>query len=215
MTTNTSLLRQPIRVEKPASQPDATTPPEHAKLSRREFLTYAWGTALVLLTAESAATSYLFLYPRFRAGEFGGKFGLGTAAVLPDVNAAPLPNSDGKFWLVNTEEGPKAIYMVCTHLGCLYKWSEQHERFECPCHGSTFARNGDYICGPAPRSLDQFVVEVKANDELIATTTEAETVIVPPSIKGTEVQLVVNTGKRLMGKPKNLSPVNDQGVCNA
>jgi len=204
-----------MRLAKIATQPDGASQPDRATLSRREFLTYAWGTALVLLTAQSAATSYLFLYPRFRAGEFGGKFGLGTATALPGTDAAPLPNSDGKFWLVNTEEGPKAIYMVCTHLCCLYKWSEQHGRFECPCHGSTFARNGDYICGPAPRSLDQFVVEVQANEEVVAATSETATVIVPPSIKGTEVQLIVNTGKRLMGKAKTLSPVNDQGVCNA
>ena len=213
MTTNSERLRQPIRSD--PVQSDVAINTEGAKLSRREFLTYAWGTALVLLTAESAATSYLFLYPRFRAGEFGGKFGLGDATTLPDAKAAPLPNSNGKFWLVNTEEGPKAIYMVCTHLGCLYKWSEAHERFECPCHGSTFARNGDYICGPAGRSLDQFVVEVTSNGAVVGSTTEQGGQIVPPSLPSTEVQLVVNTGKRLLGNAKNLSPANDQSVCNA
>lgn len=213
MTTNNPLLRQSTH-NNPMPSAEVVDK-ERAKLSRREFLTYAWGTALVLLTAESAATSYLFLYPRFRAGEFGGKFGLGAATTFPEVGAAPVPNSGGKFWLVNTEEGPKAIYMVCTHLGCLYKWSEQNERFECPCHGSTFARNGDYICGPAGRSLDQFVVEVTANGELVGSTTALDGNIVPPSIPGTEVELVVNTGKRIMGNSKDLSPVNDQAVCNA
>ena len=48
--------------------------------------------------------------------------------------------------------------MVCTHLGCLYKWAQSNNRFECPCHGSKFSREGFYIEGPAPRSLDTFLV---------------------------------------------------------
>ena len=54
--------------------------------------------------------------------------------------------------------------MVCTHLGCLYKWEPSNSRFECPCHGSKFSREGHYIEGPAPRSLDQFVIKVKEGD---------------------------------------------------
>ena len=57
MTTNSSILRQPIHID--PTQSDAVANKESAKLSRREFLTYAWGTALVLLTAESAATRRL------------------------------------------------------------------------------------------------------------------------------------------------------------
>ncbi|MCB0065333.1 MAG: Rieske 2Fe-2S domain-containing protein, partial [Caldilineaceae bacterium] len=151
MTTNTTALQTPLM------QPDVTQPErsqeeiERAMMNRREFLTYAWGAALAILAAETAATSYLFLAPRFRAGEFGGKFLLGAASSMPTTDTAPIPNSDGKFWLVNTEEGTRAIYMVCTHLGCLYKWNDERDRFECPCHGSVFTREGDYVKGPAPR----------------------------------------------------------------
>jgi len=68
---------------------------------------------------------------------------------------------------------------------------------------------------PAGRSLDQFVVEVTSNGELVSSTTEQAGNIVPPSIEGAEVQLVINTGKRIMGNAKHLSPVNDQAICNA
>lgn len=140
-----------------AAQEDAKAIQAQAEMSRRELLTYSWGVALGLLTVETLAASYLFMYPRFRAGEFGGKFFL-QESELPSNDAAPVPETEGKFWLINTDEGPKAFYMVCTHLGCLYKWEPANWRFECPCHGSKFDKEGFYIEGPAPRSLDTFEI---------------------------------------------------------
>ncbi len=127
---------------------------EEIAVNRREFLTYAWGAAVGLLVAQTGAASYLFLSPRFRVGEFGGKIGVGAAAALPMIGAAPEQQPDGKFWLVNTEAGPRALYMVCTHLGCLYKWNDEDGRFRCPCHGSEFSREGRLVKGPATRGLD-------------------------------------------------------------
>ena len=184
-----------------------------AALNRREFLTYAWGATMGLLAAEGGAASFLYLYPRFRAGEFGGKFNIGSAATLPTEDAAPQANTAGKFWLVNTQAGPKALYMVCTHLGCLYKWNQQNSHFECPCHGSTFSREGDYICGPAPRSLDQFEVEMVDNEVVAGSTLTAGASIVPPLVTESSMAVRVNTGKRIRGTTKSRSPAQDQEVC--
>jgi cytochrome b6-f complex iron-sulfur subunit len=161
------------------------TPEQRARkeMNRREFLTYAWGGALALLLLESGALTYFFMYPRFKAGEFGGKFFIGPESALPATDVPPEPYTAGKFWLVNTvDEGPKALYMVCTHLGCLYKWAESNNRFECPCHGSKFSREGFYIEGPAPRSLDTFPVTIE------------------------EGLVVVDTGKKVLGAPATESP---------
>lgn len=182
-------------------------------MNRREFLLYTWGAALTLLCVEGLGMSYLFLAPRFRAGEFGGKFALGEAVALPAATEAPQANTAGKFWLINTKAGPKALYMVCTHLGCLYKWDAQANYFRCPCHGSTFSREGDYICGPASRSLDQFVVEVIQNEQIITSTTEAADAIQPPTAIPADAQIIINTGKRLRGQPSEQSVVRDQRVC--
>ncbi|MCB0060803.1 MAG: Rieske 2Fe-2S domain-containing protein [Caldilineaceae bacterium] len=152
-----------------------------AEMTRREFITYAWGAALGLLAVETGLMSYFFMYPRFRAGEFGGQFFL-TQADVPSLEAAPVPETAGKFWLVNTDEGPRALYMVCTHLGCLYKWEASNNRFECPCHGSKFSKDGFYIEGPAPRSLDQF------------------------EITGENAEVIVDTGKKIVGSPATESP---------
>jgi cytochrome b6-f complex iron-sulfur subunit len=173
---------RPAPKPKPEAEPvaPAVSPEE---MNRREFLTYAWGAALGLLSLEAGVGSFLFMYPRFRAGEFGGKFFIGPETALPDPSTPPQPNTSGKFWLVRTEDGsPKAIYMVCTHLGCLYKWEESNGRFECPCHGSKFTHDGFYIEGPAPRSLDYFEIAIENGE------------------------VVVDTGAKITGAPSTESP---------
>lgn len=47
--------------------------------------------------------------------------------------------------------GTFAISTTCTHLGCIVKPTAQG--FECPCHGSRFAKDGSVTRGPAPKAL--------------------------------------------------------------
>ncbi|MFN8468228.1 MAG: Rieske 2Fe-2S domain-containing protein [Caldilineaceae bacterium] len=180
----TAVAAGPLLVAAPPVFVEETAEQKARKaMNRREFLTYAWGAALGLLVLEVGAGMFGFMYPRFKAGEFGGKFFLGPVSSLPPTDAPPQPDTAGKFWLVNTtDEGPKALYMVCTHLGCLYKWAQSNNRFECPCHGSKFSREGFYIEGPAPRSLDTFLV---AEENGVVT---------------------VDTGKKTLGQPSAESP---------
>ena len=175
-------------------------------INRREFLAYAYGGALSLLTLEGGLATYQFMYPRFREGEFGGEFNLGAATVLPQVGIDPEGNTTGKFWLINTDDGPRALYMVCTHLGCLYKWEPSNNRFECPCHGSKFSREGFYIEGPAPRSLDQFIIKVVQDGSVVAETADQGDLVAAPAVPAPDAEIVVDTGKRLPGKAAADSP---------
>ena len=95
--------------------------------------------------------------------------------------------------------------MVCTHLGCLYKWSETDSRFECPCHGSKFTADGNYIEGPAPRALDQFEIEILEDGAVVAATEETNERIVAPHLTSPDGIVTVNTGKRILGKPASES----------
>ena len=179
----TTTLTPTIATYAPPFVEDSPEVKARKAMTRREFMTYAWGGALGLLVLQSTAGLFFFMMPRFKAGEFGGVFYLGPESSMPPTDAPPQANVAGKFWLVNTtDEGTKAIYMVCTHLGCLYKWEQANNRFECPCHGSKFTREGLYIEGPAPRSLDTFMVTVENGE------------------------VAVDTGKKTLGAPAAESP---------
>ena len=128
---------------------------------------------MALFLAEGGGAVLWFAVPRFKAGEFGGVFTLDLAK-LPPSDAAPTAFDAGRFWLVNvgpttgadprhpagqaTRPGVLAIYKVCVHLGCIYDWKPTNNRFECPCHGSKYLKDGTRVHGPANRNLDRFVV---------------------------------------------------------
>ncbi len=176
-----------------------TSPSEPTPLSvnRREFLNYAWGASIMLFMAEMGVVTYLYAMPRFKEGEFGGTFTLDVSAVPPQ-GAPPVDNPDGRFWISHTPEGVKALYKVCTHLGCLYKWVGSNNRFECPCHGSKFEADGTYIEGPAPRDLDQFAVTaLDAAGNPVATSDDGSPLPLPPDT----VEIKVDTGEKIRGKP--------------
>lgn len=160
-------------------------------ISRREFLYYAWAGSMALLLAETSGLLIWFGLPRFRAGEFGGTF---TLKAVPFPDMAPEDHPEGKFWLSNTDEGVVALYKVCTHLGCLYKWVDVNQRFECPCHGSKFELNGKYIEGPAPRSLDRFEMTIVTTSGTFTTNTVGDPIQVDASSIS---EIRIDTGKRI------------------
>ncbi len=174
-----------------------------APVTRREFLNYAFLGSLGIFIVALTGATFIFALPRFGAGEFGGVFTLGLAGeVIPSTEAAPAPNSPARSWISNTEAGVIALYNVCVHLGCLYGWQEVTNRFECPCHGSKYQKDGTYIEGPAPRSLDRFVINFydPANPDgpPIATTNATGD---PLPIPSPNALMKVNTGSIIQGKP--------------
>jgi cytochrome b6-f complex iron-sulfur subunit len=174
---------------------------EKMKMNRREFLNFAWLASLGFITLNMAGITYFFALPRFREGEFGGVSTLGTVGSLPPEGTPPVNNPALKLWLTRPPQGVLAIYKVCTHLGCLYGWSDQENRFLCPCHGSQFAYDGEFIQGPAPRDLDRFVLQAidPATNQVIAESTDGEPLPVPDD---PNVIIRVDTGRRVDGKPK-------------
>ncbi len=71
-------------------------------VSRREFLNYVWAGSLAIFMAASGGAMLAFAMPRFKEGEFGGTFTVGTVAEkLPAPDSPPVNYPDLKFWLVN------------------------------------------------------------------------------------------------------------------
>ncbi len=196
-------------------------------LSRREFLYYVWAASMALFLAEGGGAVLWFAVPRFKPGEFGGLIQLDLDK-LPPPDSAPQPFDAGRFWLVNvgpqaaddprhpagpaTRPGVLAIYKVCVHLGCLYAWKPTNDRFECPCHGSKYLKDGTRVRGPANRNLDRFVIQaLDVDGHVLAATPQGDAnhdpaagapIALPP---GTAA-LQIDTGRRVKGRDSGGPP---------
>lgn len=123
--------------------------------------------------------------------------GAAVCAVLPgcaSVAATPVTPVDGAvrltlqdfpqllgpagFLLLSPAGGPSPIYVlaladgeyaalspVCTHLGCTV--DVVGARLLCPCHGSTYDREGNVLRGPAERALQRFPVMLTTGGQLV------------------------------------------------
>jgi cytochrome b6-f complex iron-sulfur subunit len=130
--------------------------------SRRSFTRNAALGSALIITAEIAAGTVYLLWPN-KTGAFGGEITVDGSSV-PEVDGEPFRFSEGKFYIVNTEdEGVIALYWKCVHLGCTVPWVAGSHQFICPCHGSVYDYDGSRISGPAPRGLDHMPVTV--NDD--------------------------------------------------
>jgi cytochrome b6-f complex iron-sulfur subunit len=200
-------------------------------MTRREFLYYIWGASIVLLTAETIGLLIWSLIPRFREGEFGGRFVVPIDS-LPEQNSPPANFADGRFWLsnLNTDQpndlmypapgdnvpliGAVAIYKVCTHLGCIYSWTPANDRFECPCHGSKYRLDGRRIESPAPRTLDRFKMYALAEDKttVLAESPLSDDFYAPMEVPDGTAFLSIDTGDKKLG-PSQVLLCDFSGTC--
>jgi len=72
-----------------------------------------------------------------------------------------LQDQDGSYWI--------ALYQRCVHLGCTVPFHGECGSFKCPCHGSHYNISGEFIEGPAPRSLDRFQITFEGENIVVNT----------------------------------------------
>ena len=198
-----------------------TIAPPAVPITRREFLYYVWGASIALFMAEMGGAFIWFALPRFKEGEFGGVITL-PISDLPTPDSGPKDLPDVRIWLVNigdtrvgdnrqpgdytVKPGVRALYKICVHLGCLYKWVPTNDRFECPCHGSKYLASGSRIDGPATRNLDSFPIEFV--DDAGNVVAQSGTIGAGNSEEGGAVEIPaeavairIDTGQRVEGAP--------------
>ena len=190
-------------------------------LTRREFLYYTWAASMALFTAEAGGALLWYALPRFKPGEFGSTFTL-PVENLPPPDSPPLAFDAGRFWLLNlgpqtvndplhpdgftTQTGLLALYKVCVHLGCLYRWEDTLGRFKCPCHASQYLGDGTRVHKPATRDLDKFLIQAIDEQGNVLAATQLGDADADPAV-GQAIQLppgavaiTIDTGKRIRGR---------------
>ncbi|HVB59593.1 MAG TPA: Rieske 2Fe-2S domain-containing protein [Ktedonobacteraceae bacterium] len=92
----------------------------------------------------------------------GTKFLLSSSNLTDQfVSETVIKDSDGSYWIM--------LYQRCVHLGCTVPFRDDCDSFKCPCHGSHYNIDGEYLDGPAPRSLDRFAFSFNGTDVMVDT----------------------------------------------
>ena len=140
----------------------STTPPA----SRRRFLRWLLGFAVVSALASVAAPVAAFLVPpKSTAAGSGGKVPAGKVADIPPGNGKVVPMGSKPVIVLNTEQGIVAYSAICTHLGCIVAFDDLNGTIVCPCHDGRFnPATGAVVSGPPPAPLPPVTVSVEGDD---------------------------------------------------
>lgn len=135
---------------------------EPEPIPRRDFLGLAGLWTAGIAVVGSILGMGMLTKPRVLP-ESGTRFRIGSADQYPVGTETIL--TEHKTQIVSDDRGIAAISLVCTHLGCIVKPTE--EGYACPCHGSKFGKKGQVTKGPAPSPLRWFEVSMAADGGLL------------------------------------------------
>ena len=114
------------------------------EIERRSFLSRMWKWGFALVALAGAWTSWDILQPASPSG-FGGKIKNGDASTISSTSVETV--AEAQAYVTKNGDEVVALWWRCPHLGCRVPWCESAGEFECPCHGSTFNRLGEYRSG--------------------------------------------------------------------
>jgi cytochrome b6-f complex iron-sulfur subunit len=136
-------------------------------MSRRELLQKLGWAGVFALIGGTGYASLRFIRPGVLY-EPPGIFEAGTPDDYTEESVSDIWSEEQNVWMVRSREGLYALISSCTHLGCGLDWSESEQLFKCPCHGSTFTREGDVVSGPAPEPLYRAPLKLLPDGKILA-----------------------------------------------
>jgi Rieske Fe-S protein len=148
------------------------------RVDRRGFLGYAAIalTGLVAIVGAAAAAAFLAAPALKRDEEGAGQWtpvdgGEPKSADAPERRTVVVPGNAGWattattygiFVDAKTSGEPVAFSARCPHEGCQVGWSADRSIYLCPCHDSSWTREGERLGGPTKRGLDP--LELRTRD---------------------------------------------------
>lgn len=79
--------------------------------------------------------------------------GLSPEDLRPGHGGVVSVNGDKVALYVDESGKALALSARCQHMGCTVDWNEAEKTWDCPCHGSRYALDGEVIHGPATKGL--------------------------------------------------------------
>ena len=121
-------------------------PQPASRPSRRSLLLTAAGG----LAAGIAAVFGIQQVTRTAPGKTAGHLVPGNGTWKPVKSLAELPEGTPiafrsgaiEGFLIRQGQEVKGLSAICTHMACILNYSKFRDRFECPCHGATFEKDG-------------------------------------------------------------------------
>jgi Rieske Fe-S protein len=140
-------------------------PQDQEPMNRRRLLNWFLGTSIGALVASVIYPVARYVTPPKIAEASTNQIEAG------DVNDPQL--RDKGFKIVRFGAEPvilikagdndyKALSATCTHLDCIVGFQKEQGRIFCNCHGGAYDLNGRNICGPPPRPLTPYKVNLVA-----------------------------------------------------
>ena len=131
------------------------------QLSRRDFLTNLGFGVFLTAVGSTMAMFVRFLTPNI-VTPAPGPVEIGMPDEYATGSLTHIENA--RAYVGRDERGFYAIIAICTHLGCTPRLDATE--FECPCHGSRFALDGQVTSAPATRPLERAFVGRAASGKL-------------------------------------------------
>ncbi|HEY7167647.1 MAG TPA: Rieske 2Fe-2S domain-containing protein [Candidatus Binatia bacterium] len=138
--------------------------------SRRNFLNWFLGTA-----AGAFAVSVLYPISRYLIPPQVEESSARTVTL--SIKPQELKPNTGQIFrfgsqpaiLIDTPTGElKAFTATCTHLGCIVQYRSDLNQIWCACHNGHFDLNGKNVEGPPPKPLEEYTVNVRGDQIVVA-----------------------------------------------
>lgn len=122
---------------------------EYAEIYKPSRFTPMKSAAKLIKENVDVAAQYVKDYLLKHYNEAFSEVGVGEGKIL---------EKDGHKLAVSRDEteGLKVCSAVCTHMGCIVHWNNAEASWDCPCHGSRFAPDGEVLEGPALLALKNY-----------------------------------------------------------
>jgi cytochrome b6-f complex iron-sulfur subunit len=153
-------------MEKTATEPAA---PEIAGKSRRDFLSYVLGGALVAWIGAVLYPIFAYLKPPHQGEVEVTSVKVGKLTDIAKDSGTIVRFGSKPVILIRTPADQLVAFSaVCTHLDCTVQYRSDFGVIWCACHNGKYDLAGRNISGPPPRPLDEYRVVIQGGEVFIS-----------------------------------------------